>query len=207
VHRSTAARAANSSWCTFWVQPSDRAAAPEPSECSANLSAAGLGGAAGRTPPSRSAPSGLPRAAICLTGHARTFTRPHVHDSIRRNLVDALGVASDVFGVFALRDAGMKMQRGWNHMPTDVSSLAHMAIPLQRVGVRVASFETATGRLVFNGRCKLNNRNIPDAYVTRLVDQVRTRCGWCSLSICISPSVYLTHPPGELHPYYGDTRG
>jgi len=130
-----------------------------------------------------------------------------VHDSIRRNLVDALGVASDVFGVFALRDAGMKMQRGWNHMPTDVSSLAHMAIPLQRVGVRVASFETATGRLVFNGRCKLNNRNIPDAYVTRLVDQVRTRCGWCSLSICISPSVYLTHPPGELHPYYGDTRG
>mmetsp|Transcript_48763 Transcript_48763/g.144078 ORF Transcript_48763/g.144078 Transcript_48763/m.144078 type:complete len:424 (+) Transcript_48763:470-1741(+) len=189
VHRAAFdLRSANSSWCTHWPQRRDGALHQQRStECATNLSRAGLvdvsdgrnvsddDAASGRRTGRAGAISATPlRAAVCLTGHVRTFSRPHVFESIRTNLLDALSASVvDVFAVLALRDAGMKMQRGWNHMPTDVLSYADLAAPLARVRARAVAFETAVGEVHLNRNCTLNSRNTPPSYVTRLADQWR----------------------------------
>lgn len=55
------------------------------------------------------------RAAICLTGSPRTFTRPHVVRSIASHLVGGLKAAADVFAVLRPRDAAGK--DGWAAQP------------------------------------------------------------------------------------------
>ena len=52
-----------------------------------------------------------PRVALCLAGHPRTFTRPHVHGSILQNLVGGLGGEVDVFAVLGIGDANPKQQQ------------------------------------------------------------------------------------------------
>ena len=56
-----------------------------------------------------------PRVAVILAGTPRTFLRPHVHRSIRSNLIGGLQTRADVFAVFGLREPPAKA--GWRAVP------------------------------------------------------------------------------------------
>jgi hypothetical protein len=78
--------------------------------------------------PSNASCNGV-RVAVCMCGHPRTFVRPHVYESIARELVGGLqghvswdassnwptsGQSVDVFAVMGYGDAEPKRIRGWN---------------------------------------------------------------------------------------------
>ena len=87
-----------------------------------------------------SAPSArTSRVAVCLTGHPRTFSRTHVHGSIRELLVNGLRRHSrtvDVFAVFGRGDAPLKSPRDPWRVSTVESDRDSINRALESIGTR-----------------------------------------------------------------------
>ena len=67
---------------------------------------------------SNSTAAPLPRVGLCLAGHPRTFTRPHVYNSIRSNLIGGLNARVDVVAIMSLAYLPPKLH-GWASPPSD----------------------------------------------------------------------------------------
>eukprot|EP00966_Prymnesium_polylepis_P020128 464075-Prymnesium_polylepis.1 len=101
----------NNALCTTWCRAADRGLGPTSTTC------AGLAGVCphldSAVPIASAAASrryGGERVALCLTGNARTFARPHVHTSIKYRLVRALRASIDVFASISLEDDGQTVR-------------------------------------------------------------------------------------------------
>ena len=79
-----------------------------------------------------------PRVAVCLTGHARTFLRPHVRASILRNLLwqRAAQAQIDVFAIISAGDSYKRMG-GWNTSLVMAADDAELAASVSSLSPRV----------------------------------------------------------------------
>lgn len=101
------------------------------------------------------------RVAVCLTGAARTFVRPHITRAFSSNLIDALQARTvDVFAVMRATDVDAKRQASYDHERLDASPQA-LAMALAAVKPRAVSLdrgnpnETAYG-VPYNADCTVS---------------------------------------------------
>ena len=134
---------------------SARSAVPLPSGCRIDL------------------PQRKPRAALCLSGHLRTFARPHVHASIAANLVGSLDANSDIFVALRDGDAPTRRQRGWSFSPVtaDKAAVSAAVAALQPRFVWHARAD-AVAWLQPSAGCKMKNGSWMATYTSRVLGQL-----------------------------------
>lgn len=126
--------------------------------------------------------AGASRLAVCIAGISRTFTRPHVHQSIAAMLEQAsAGLHSDTFAALVLEDDAPKPgQRMWAASPVS-SGEQDVRATLSALRVRATDLRTASGAdgVALNLRCPLDGFiGATEANARRAMAQWRTvgRC-------------------------------